>query len=199
MHRWLVAVVVVALTLSALAQDRGGGPPRAAARGPQARPRRVPLHVRRPAMGSKWAAGGPASTIPRNREPDSSSSRWARLSARPRARRSFCSTPNEDWEGPYTTKATLTMTKLASHQVAYGLFVGGQDLDTDKQRYTYFVIRQDGKYRSASAPGRRWRTWQATGRITRPYKSPMPAAVRPMNWRSRSAETLSRSWRMARR
>jgi hypothetical protein len=26
------------------------------------------------------------------------------------------------------------------------LFVGGQDLDTDKQRYTYFVIRQDGKY-----------------------------------------------------
>ena len=24
--------------------------------------------------------------------------------------------------------------------------VGGQDLDTDKQRYTYFVIRQDGKY-----------------------------------------------------
>ena len=38
------------------------------------------------------------------------------------------------------------MTKPASHQVAYGLFVGGQDLDTDKQRYTYFVIRQDGKY-----------------------------------------------------
>jgi hypothetical protein len=54
--------------------------------------------------------------------------------------------PEEDWEGPYTTKATVTMTKPASHQVAYGLFVGGQDLDTDKQRYTYFVIRQDGKY-----------------------------------------------------
>ena len=30
--------------------------------------------------------------------------------------------------------------------LAYGLFVGGQDLDTAKQRYTYFVIRQDGKY-----------------------------------------------------
>jgi hypothetical protein len=54
--------------------------------------------------------------------------------------------PDEDWEGPYTTKATLTMTKLASHEVAYGLIVGGQDLDTDKQRYTYFVIRQDGKF-----------------------------------------------------
>jgi hypothetical protein len=38
------------------------------------------------------------------------------------------------------------MTKPASHQVAYGLFVGGQDLNTDKQRYTYFVIRQDGKF-----------------------------------------------------
>jgi hypothetical protein len=54
--------------------------------------------------------------------------------------------PEEDWEGPYTTAAALTMTKPASHQVAYGIFVGGQDLDTDKQRYTYFVIRQDGKY-----------------------------------------------------
>ena len=38
------------------------------------------------------------------------------------------------------------MTRPASHQVAYGLMVGGQDLNTDRQRYTYFVIRQDGKY-----------------------------------------------------
>ena len=62
--------------------------------------------------------------------------------------------PEEDWEGPYTTKATMTMTKPASHQVAYGLFVGGQDLDTDKQRYTYFVIRQDGKYLIRKRTGR---------------------------------------------
>jgi hypothetical protein len=131
MHRWLVAVVVVlTLSISALAQNRGGGAPQA------------------PAAGNGIEVGG----------------WWARLDNPKEARTGlkfvtmgtgFRATtgptiilfdPNEDWEGPYTTKATLTMTKLASHQVAYGLFVGGQDLDTDKQRYTYFEIRQDGKY-----------------------------------------------------
>ena len=131
MHRWLVAVVVVlTLSVSALAQNRGGGAPQAP-----------------PAGNGIEVAGW-----------------WARLDNPKEARTGlkfvtmgmgFRATtgptiilfdPNEDWEGPYTTKATLTMTKLASHQVAYGLFVGGQDLDTDKQRYTYFEIRQDGKY-----------------------------------------------------
>jgi len=131
MHRWLVAVVVVlTLSISALAQNRGGGAPQA------------------PTAGNGIEVAG----------------WWARLDNPKEARTGlkfvtmgtgFRATtgptiilfdPNEDWEGPYTTKATLTMTKLASHQVAYGLFVGGQDLDTDKQRYTYFEIRQDGKY-----------------------------------------------------
>src|SRR5678815_2326595 len=131
MHRWLVAVVVVlTLSISALAQNRGGGAPQA------------------PTAGNGIEVGG----------------WWARLDDPKEARTGlkfvtmgtgFRATtgptiilfdPNEDWEGPYTTKATRTMTKLASHQVAYGLFVGGQDLDTDKQRYTYFEIRQDGKY-----------------------------------------------------
>jgi len=131
MYRWLVAVVVVlTLSISALAQNRGGGAPQA------------------PTAGNGIEVGG----------------WWARLDDPKEARTGlkfvtmgtgFRATtgptiilfdPNEDWEGPYTTKATLTMTKLASHQVAYGLFVGGQDLDTDKQRYTYFEIRQDGKY-----------------------------------------------------
>ena len=131
MHRWLVAVVVgLTLSVSALAQNRGGGAPQA------------------PTAGNGIEVGG----------------WWARLDDPKEARTGlkfvtmgtgFRATtgptiilfdPNEDWEGPYTTKATLTMTKLASHQVAYGLFVGGQDLDTDKQRYTYFEIRQDGKY-----------------------------------------------------
>ena len=130
MHRWLTLAVVLALSISAIAQNRGGGPPPA------------------PAAGNGIEVGG----------------WWARLDDPKESRTGlkfvtmgmgFRATtgptvilfdPNEDWEGPYTTKATLTMTKLASHQVAYGLFVGGQDLDTDKQRYTYFEIRQDGKY-----------------------------------------------------
>jgi hypothetical protein len=138
MHRWLaVVVVVLALSISAIAQDRGRGA------GPGGRGAPVG-----PVAGHGIEVGG----------------WWARLDD-PKASRTglkfvtmgtgFHATtgptvilfdPNEDWEGPYTTKATLTMTKPASHEVAYGLFVGGQDLDTDKQRYTYFVIRLDGKY-----------------------------------------------------
>jgi hypothetical protein len=148
MHKWFAAVVVLALTLTASAQDRGGGAqPGRGGGGPQGPPggRGAPP---RPVAGNGIEVGG----------------WWARLddSKESRTGLKFVTMgtglhattgptvilydPEEDWEGPYTTKATLTMTKPASHQVAYGLFVGGQDLDTDKQRYTYFVIRQDGKY-----------------------------------------------------
>ena len=54
--------------------------------------------------------------------------------------------PQEDWEGQYTIRASFTQLKPASHQVAYGLFFGGTGLDQDSQRYTYLVIRQDGRY-----------------------------------------------------
>ena len=54
--------------------------------------------------------------------------------------------PMEDWEGTYTIKATFTQLKPASHQVAYGLFFGGTNLDQNSQRYSYLVIRQDGKF-----------------------------------------------------
>jgi hypothetical protein len=153
MHRWLSVVVVVALTVPAIAQDRGGGAPqgRGAGEGAQGRGagpgggRGAPP---RPVAGHGVEVGG----------------WWARFDDPKESRTGFrfftmgtglhaTTGPNailfdadEDWEGPYTTKATFTLTKPASHQVAYGLFVGGQDLDNDKQRYTYFVIRQDGKY-----------------------------------------------------
>jgi hypothetical protein len=146
MLRWLFAVVVLACSLTAIAQDRGGG---AGAQGRGAGPgggRGAP--PARPAAGNGIEVGG----------------WWGRLDDPKESRTGLkfvtmgtglhattgpnmiLFDPDEDWEGPYTTKATLTMTKPASHQVAYGLFVGGQDLNTDKQRYTYFVIRQDGKF-----------------------------------------------------
>ena len=147
MYRWFAAVLVLALTLFTVAQEpvgaqrgRGGGGPQAPAggRGAQAGP----------VAGHGLEVGG----------------WWARLDDPKESREGLkfftmgtglhattgpnliLFNPEDDWEGPYTTKATLTMTKPASHQVAYGLFVGGQDLDNDKQRYTYFVVRQDGKY-----------------------------------------------------
>jgi|TARA_B100000315_G_scaffold21610_1_gene18853 hypothetical protein len=48
--------------------------------------------------------------------------------------------------GTYTLSATFTQTKQSSHPNSFGLFFGGQDLDGDDQRYTYFLIREDGQF-----------------------------------------------------
>jgi hypothetical protein len=132
MPRFLAVVVVVALSATAIAQGpagRGGAPAR-------------------PAAGNGIEVGGWWARLDNPKEPRTGL-RFAPMGAGFRATTGptvILFDPEEDWEGPYTTKATLRMTKPASHQVAYGLFVGGQDLDTDKQRYTYFEIRQDGKF-----------------------------------------------------
>jgi hypothetical protein len=150
MHKWLSAVVVLALSLPAIAQDRGGGagPGRGGAApgpgGPGAGRGAPP----RPAAGNGIEVGGWWGRLDDPKE-SRSGLKFVTMGTGLHATTGpniILYDPDEDWEGPYTTKATLTMTKPASHQVAYGLFVGGQDLDTDKQRYTYFVIRQDGKY-----------------------------------------------------
>ena len=48
--------------------------------------------------------------------------------------------------GPFHTLATFTQTKPSAHPEGYGLFFGGQALNGAGQKYTYFLIRQDGKY-----------------------------------------------------
>jgi hypothetical protein len=48
--------------------------------------------------------------------------------------------------GAYETHATFTQLGPAAHPEAYGLFIGGAGLDAAGQKYTYFIIRQDGKY-----------------------------------------------------
>ncbi|HJN43052.1 MAG: hypothetical protein CL477_00875 [Acidobacteria bacterium] len=48
--------------------------------------------------------------------------------------------------GSYTLSATFTQTKASSHPNSFGLFFGGQNLDGDDQRYTYFLIREDGQF-----------------------------------------------------
>ena len=48
--------------------------------------------------------------------------------------------------GAYETHATFTQMEPAAHPEAYGLFIGGADLDGAGQKYTYFIVRQDGKY-----------------------------------------------------
>src|SRR5689334_17677602 len=47
--------------------------------------------------------------------------------------------------GTYTVTATFTQLEPAAHPEAYGLFIGGADLAGADQKYTYFLVRQDGK------------------------------------------------------
>jgi len=48
--------------------------------------------------------------------------------------------------GNYTVAATFSQTKASAHPEAYGLFLGGQNLEAPNQSYLYFVVRQDGKF-----------------------------------------------------
>jgi hypothetical protein len=48
--------------------------------------------------------------------------------------------------GTYEVSATITQTKAPTHPEAYGLFIGGKDLQGDGQAYTYFLIRGNGEF-----------------------------------------------------
>ena len=48
--------------------------------------------------------------------------------------------------GRFTAKATIEQLAKPEHAEAFGLLVGGQSLEGDQQRYTYFLVRGDGNY-----------------------------------------------------
>lgn len=48
--------------------------------------------------------------------------------------------------GDYHVVATFTQTKNPRHPEAYGLFIGGSHLTDAQNRYTYFLVRGDGKF-----------------------------------------------------
>ena len=54
--------------------------------------------------------------------------------------------PADKVSGAYEARATFTQLQPAAHPEAYGLIIGGADLDGAGQKYTYFLIRQDGKF-----------------------------------------------------
>jgi hypothetical protein len=56
-------------------------------------------------------------------------------------------------KGDYELSATFSQLKPSTQPEAYGLLIGGTDLDKPAAHYTYFVIRQDGKYSIASRNG----------------------------------------------
>jgi hypothetical protein len=54
--------------------------------------------------------------------------------------------PSNVAKGNYTVKATLAKTKATPHEESYGLFIGGSNLDTEKQNYLYCVVFGGGNY-----------------------------------------------------
>ena len=48
--------------------------------------------------------------------------------------------------GAYTASATITQLEAPRHPEAYGVFVGGRDLDKPSRTYTYFVVRGSGEF-----------------------------------------------------
>jgi hypothetical protein len=54
--------------------------------------------------------------------------------------------PGDKAAGAYEAHATFTQMEKAAHPEAYGLIIGGTDLDGAAQKYTYFLVRQDGQF-----------------------------------------------------
>jgi hypothetical protein len=54
--------------------------------------------------------------------------------------------PADTKSGTYEVHATFTQVDASPHPEAYGLFIGGSNLAAPNQKYTYFLIRQDGQF-----------------------------------------------------
>jgi hypothetical protein len=55
-------------------------------------------------------------------------------------------TPQNTATGTYTLKGTFTLMKPSGHTNYYGLIFGGSDLEGPQQKYTYFLVAQDGTW-----------------------------------------------------
>ena len=106
--------------------------------------------------------------------------------------------PQQTASGNYTVKATFTVTKPPSHPVAYGLFIGGANLDQDSQKYSYFVIREDGQFlikkRNGAATSNVAGDWAANPAVTVARR-----ACRRTSCQFKSQADASASWRMGRK
>src|SRR5499427_2926699 len=54
--------------------------------------------------------------------------------------------PGNAASGSYTLKGTFTLMKPSGHTNYYGLVFGGSALDGAQQKYTYFLVAQDGTF-----------------------------------------------------
>jgi hypothetical protein len=54
--------------------------------------------------------------------------------------------PEKTASGTFRVESEVFQFDPGSRNEAYGVFIGGKDLDADGQSYTYFLIRRDGSY-----------------------------------------------------
>jgi len=55
--------------------------------------------------------------------------------------------------GVYEVRAAFSQMEPSAHPEAYGIFIGGANLAAATQKYTYFLVRQDGKFMIARRDG----------------------------------------------
>lgn len=62
---------------------------------------------------------------------------------------------NPEWErsGEFEVSARLIQTTAPEHPEAYGIVIGGADLDGADQAYSYFIVRGTGEYFIATRTG----------------------------------------------
>lgn len=53
---------------------------------------------------------------------------------------------SDNLTGNYVVTATFTQTKAPMHPEAYGIFIGGKNVDKPDAEYGYLIVRGDGKY-----------------------------------------------------
>lgn len=66
--------------------------------------------------------------------------------------------PADTATSKYSVSATFQQLEAPSHPEAFGVFVGGSKLDGPAVRYTYFIVRGDGKYMVKVRDGANTRT-----------------------------------------
>lgn len=79
--------------------------------------------------------------------------------------------PTATATGAFRAQGTFTLNKPSTHPEAFGLLVGGRDLQGAGQDYLYFIIRQDGKFMVKHRAGSETHTlidWTEHAAVRRP-------------------------------
>jgi hypothetical protein len=79
--------------------------------------------------------------------------------------------PTATATGAFRAQGTFTLAKPSAHPEAFGLMVGGRNLEAENQDYLYFIIRQDGKYMVKHRAGSETHTlidWTEHAAVQRP-------------------------------